>query len=79
MTQATNSYGADLTPWFHGSVEPVYYGVYQVFAWGREWYSFWDGMRWGFCERTPKEARAHRIGATDREVMKWRGLSRKPR
>lgn len=65
-----------LTPWYPAEVLPVRVGVYEVKAWSYHWYSHWNGTRWGFCERTPREAHKYRAGRTDRQIIQWRGLSR---
>lgn len=65
-----------VTPWFDGSVKPARIGIYEREYPNGNYYSYWDGSRWGMGYAT--------LGIVRQTLwphiqdLPWRGLAEQP-
>ena len=69
-----------LTKWFDGSkFVPAHVGVYERVTLGkRKYYSYWNGLYWGFCFDEITHAMFFKDSKSVAQCIKWRGLAVKP-
>jgi hypothetical protein len=64
------------TKWYPGNVKPVHVGVYETAPrYGRQFFQFWDGKRWGFAAETVERAFEWRTVSSAHQFDDWRGLT----
>ena len=67
------------TVWFPDVINPVRIGVYQIQCFGRRLsYSYWNGRQWGYRCDSFNDALINREWKAIGNVVKWRGLAKKP-
>jgi hypothetical protein len=68
------------SPWFEATKEdqPVNIGVYEVVpvsTFGKAWFAYWNGRRFGYRTNTPVDAFAFRKASTGAsKLARWRGV-----
>lgn len=69
-----------LTNWFVNGEKPVHKGVYNVSCQTQEqsgdWYSYWNGHRFGYFSTNAEDAYDERFEKTTAVVESWRGILR---
>lgn len=68
------------TNWFVNGEKPVRIGVYNVSCQTQDqsgdWYSYWNGLEFGYFSLTQKGAYNERFEKTNAVVESWRGIYR---